>query len=337
MQHTSISYLPFTDAAKAWLAENGPDPVALCSEPEFERARACGLERVLSAVASAEWQESGYKDEDRIRGYYYARMLVSAVKDKWLVGRFALSEAVYMRAYLMSQPLGIPMAADALGLPVEKETGDYDWSMHFTDYLVVATAINDAHWKLATQPMKGGRVYMTDKRATRVLQEAFRERTTRELPRDVTDLLPLLAESAEKVKEALKVARPDEGPAVAAVSENYPPCVNAVMTMLDEGRNAPHTARFLLAAFLNGAGTPSEEIAACFRNAPDYDAEVTRMQIESIKSKGERGYTPPMCSVLRSQGLCHADSFCRSTKGDGTPRVTNPMHYYRAKSWRPNK
>lgn len=328
--------LPFTEETKRWLAENGPDPLALCSEPEFEKARERGVDRVLQALERAEYL--GADDVEGLYGYFFARMIVSHIKDKWLVGRFALSEAVHLRQWLLSNSEHIPRASFALGIPIfPQQMGDYEWHMHFTDYLVVATAINDEHWKLATQPMKGGYVYMTTRRATRVIQEAYREKINRELPRDVKDYAGLLDPFAKPIIEKLRVVRPEEGPATASVNDTFPPCVNAAITALADGVNVPHTGRFLVAAFLNGINVPSDEIQACFVNAPDYDAETTATQIASIKSKGERGYTPPTCATLRSQGLCHADDFCRSTKPDGTPRVTNPMHYYRAKTWRGDK
>lgn len=331
--------LPFTEQAKEWLKENGVDPVDLCTDSAYEGARKCGVSRLLGALENAEWKNLDYTPPEALFGYFYARMVASAIKDKWLINRLALSEAVYTRGWLLENRDGILPASYALGIPMISVSGhnEYDYSMHFTSYVTIATAINDEYWKLATQHVYKGHVFMSLKRVTRVIQEAYRQRILSELPRDVAGFEKLLAPSVEAVTARLKEVRPEEGPAVATINDTFPPCVNKILDDLHNGVNVPHTGRFLLAAFLNGAGTASEEIQACFVNAPDYDAEITRAQIESIKSKGEKGYTPPTCATLRSQSLCFADDFCRSQKPDGTPRVTNPMHYYRAKTWRGNK
>ncbi len=109
--------------------------------------------------------------------------------------------------------------------------------------------------------------------------------------------------------------------------EAMPPCVRHLIDSLAEGKNVQHMGRFTLASFLVNIGAGEEDIVKAFKPASDFSERMTRYQVEHIAGKrgGRTKYTCPMCTTLKTHGVCYKpDDIC------GT--IRNPLSYYKRKA-----
>src|SRR5207249_734425 len=109
--------------------------------------------------------------------------------------------------------------------------------------------------------------------------------------------------------------------------EAMPPCVRHLIDSLDEGKNVQHMGRFTLASFLLNIGTGEEDVVKLFKPATDFSEKMTRYQVEHIGGKrgGRTKYTCPMCTTLKTHGVCYKpDEICET--------IRNPLSYYKSKS-----
>ena len=109
--------------------------------------------------------------------------------------------------------------------------------------------------------------------------------------------------------------------------EAMPPCVRHLIDNLAEGKNVQHMGRFTLASFLVNIGAGEEDIVKAFKPASDFSERMTRYQVEHIAGKrgGRTKYTCPMCTTLKTHGVCYKpDDICST--------IRNPLSYYKSKA-----
>src|SRR2546428_13328407 len=85
--------------------------------------------------------------------------------------------------------------------------------------------------------------------------------------------------------------------------------------------------RFTLASVLVNIGAGEEEIVKTFKPASDFSEKMTRYQVEHIAGKrgGRTKYTCPMCTTLKTHGVCYKpDEICST--------IRNPLNYYKTKA-----
>src|SRR6266576_209429 len=84
---------------------------------------------------------------------------------------------------------------------------------------------------------------------------------------------------------------------------------------------------FTLASFLLNGETGEEDGVKLFRAATDFSERMTRYQVEHNGGKrgGRTKYTCPMCTTLKTHGVCYKpDEICET--------IRNPLSYYKSKS-----
>lgn len=341
-----LARYPFLPQAAGFIEREGPALEDLLSERVYSPARLRGRARVLAAVEEAELPAVTLSPASPARelledllSYVYARILVSAMNDPYVVRRHALAEAVRVGGFLAREDDAgaVEAAAGVLGLTFESD-GDGHYRAHFTDYLKNAVHLKDLEWKLVRQPLSKGQVRMEAKTAARLLQEGLRRRIEGELPKRLApelvkaveaDLVPL--REATRIKKE-KTTVEGFGPVDLQL---IPPCMQHLLGQLQRGDNVPHSGRFAVTSFLNAIGMDAEGIMKLFSQAPDFREDLTRYQVEHITGVSSgTPYTPPGCQAMQTFGICYnADDTCRSRKKDGTARVTHPLSYYRFKVW----
>jgi len=336
----ALARYPFLPEAGAWVAQEGPSLEDLLAERVYAGARARGRERLLAAIeqgelpATALAEASGPRELlEELLAYVYARILVCAMDDPYVVRRHALAEAVRARGFLAVErdPALLARAAEAVGLAFEPEGAGF--RAHFTEYLRYAVHLKDVEWKLVRQPLSRGFVQMDAATASRLVQEALRRRIEAELPKPLAeeveeavagDLAPLL-EAARVRKEAI---RPEAFGAVQL--DLIPPCMANLLAELQQGKNVAHNGRFAITTFLHKIGLSSEDIMKLFAQAPDFREDLTRYQVEHITGvTSSTVYNVPGCDNLQTFSLCYADDLCRTKTKAGMPRVRYPGDYYR--------
>lgn len=309
----------------------------------FERARKRGARRVLSALQGEELADfsSGGRDEDlleEILAYLYSRILVSAVNDRYLTRKFTVSEAKLFERRLKrlnASEEGRGASAEELSPGVRRilnylkvnfdERDDGRISLHFTDYLKIASLIGDKHWHLVQQDVQEGRVLLSREKAFRILEEAYRFELNRELPQPLSEALYREVEAeATRVATAVREHREKyEGTGGVLDEKAFPPCINKLMDMTGKSENVPHMGRFTMVAFLHTIGYDKEGLISLFSRWPDFNIQKSMYQIQHIigESSGTE-YTPPMCSTMKTYGICfNPDDLCA--------RINHPLNYYR--------
>ncbi|HWG90771.1 MAG TPA: DNA primase large subunit PriL [Candidatus Thermoplasmatota archaeon] len=343
MEPTVLARFPFLPEASGYVAEEGPSLEELLTDRFWVRARARGRDRVLQALEEAELPltvpTSAAEAMVDLLAYGVGRMIVSATKDPYVVRRHALAEAVRVKQLLDREedPEVVLLAGDLLGLAaeaVDRPDGNH-YRMHFTAYIQRASALKDIEWKLVNQALDRGMVTLPQAKYTRLIQEALRRRIEKELPLQLPDeVASALKEEVGAVEAAAKVKKEKfEAQAFGEVNlDCMPPCMKAILGMLQAGENAPHSARFAITSFLHTIGLNSEEIIKLFSAAPDFKEDMTRYQVEHITGKSSANeYTPPGCGTMVTYGICYnPDQWCKARDPkDGHPYVTHPLSYYR--------
>lgn len=340
-----LARYPFLPEAAEHIAREGPSLEELLGERVYASARARGRERVMRAIEEAHLPplvlgSASVPREllEEMLSYVYARILVSALADAYIVRRHALAEAVRVRDLLAVEEdiEAFVAAAGVVGLAIDPEGGHL--RMHFTDFLRYAVHLKDVEWKLVSQPLHKGTVALDAQKTARLVQEGLRRRIEGELPKPLapeivkqveSDLAPL-REAARIRKEAIQVESFGE-----VDLGLIPPCMQHILGQLQRGDNVAHSGRFAVTSFLHVIGMTPDDIMKLFSQAPDFREDLTRYQVEHITGvTSGTAYSPPGCQAMQTFGICYnADDTCRSRKKDGSARVTHPLNYYRFKVW----
>jgi len=325
---------PFLRESTAFAETHSADVDSLMTSPSYETARKRGVDRVLEAMRSSEvsyvpLMSSEYERLMEVMSYPYARIIVSCIDDRFLTKRYALAESVRMNKLLGEENANAVISiANELG--VDAVVRDDMLMMHFTDYLRLSSRIKSMEWKLVNSELFDGRVFLSNDRFCRALQNALQDRIESELPLDVpNDMRSSVSKDVKHVEIAFNDMKSRYGDSVGGdVSiPEFPPCMRSLLAGTQNGLNLPHSGRFALVSFLHALGMDSEQIMALFAKSPDFDESKTIYQVRHITGEGSgTEYTPPECSTMKSYGICfEPDDLCANEK------VVHPLIYYRIK------
>ena len=292
--------------------------------------------RVLEAIERGEKGVLPREDavEDLIT-YALSRVLCLAVREPWLLRRWALAEAARMernlhvedealRGFLLRRILNV----EDVGEAERRRAGDYRYKIRVAEYLAISRGLSSPEWMLVNRMVAGGYVYLTTPEAVRLFrQRAYQAlSSTGDAPRiDVRQLPPKLQDAAmDVVRELVRLRSAYDDSAATPAPGEWPPCMAAIRSRIAE---AGHKELFSLAAFMINRGYSKEEILSVLAERPDYNERIARYQVEHIA--GERGsrtkYRPPSCGTMRTYGLCIED-------GKLCPRnIRNPLDYKQVK------
>jgi DNA primase large subunit len=342
---------PFLPGAEALLVEYSPSLGELLTAPAFGRARELGRNRVRAAAddptGTAALSELERADPDeRFLSFMYARLLLSVASTSAPARRWAVAEARRAADRLETvserQPNEFAGLAERLGFPAEPTADGYRFSL--ADFLRLSVGLRDAEFRLVHQRLARGEVEVSALRAVRLLQEGIRLQLSSSVPAPLSAEVRnrLEAMEAEFLRDlAQRVPMPAQRRGVMVLrAEYFPPCIRKMRRMLEKGENLAHSGRFALAAFLHRVGADFDTIVDAYRGAPDFDEGISRYQVEHITHRdGGRGYDPPTCETLRSQGLCFREGDPAATAPADRerdprcfdPNLVRPTQYYRLK------
>lgn len=154
-------------------------------------------ERVISAI-----EEDMIRDpspevniDTEILAYHVSLVIVSAIRDKWLMNSYAVKEAKRIYQHLLKEDDKVIEAIGRyLGLRIEYDPEEVasipcmyskgqvlylylPYRIHFADYVrYTRRLVGDPKWKLTNQFIKKGYVYLDRKRVARILEEVFAEK-----------------------------------------------------------------------------------------------------------------------------------------------------------------
>jgi DNA primase large subunit len=295
-----------------------------------------GKQRLNEALDHGEVKEHGSTSEaeyiNELLSYVIARILVSCIKDPYLVRRYALAEAVYANKDLENQDLKfISEMATQFGFdPINIIDNEVELSI--TDYLKYSINLRDPEqkWKLINRDVKDGIVIITGQDMARLIQEAIKDKIQTELPIEVNPEIkkkinPKIKDLIETVKARKRKFEARDLGKVSII--RFPPCMKQLLGMTQAGENVSHVGRFAMASFLHHIGLSTDQILSVFGTSPDFDVSKARYQIEHITGKiSGTEYTPPHCDTMKSNSVCiNPDSLCNKEW------MNHPLTYYRIK------
>jgi DNA primase large subunit len=288
--------------------------------------------RILEAIERGEKGVLPREDpiEDLLT-FGLARVLCIAIGEPWLLRRWALAEAARMERFLHAEAeelkkmvlktvLGVE---DADETRIKKIGEEYEYKIHFADYLKLNRELSDPTWRLVNRMLVRGYVYLTEAETIRLFrQKAYLYlSSTKNAPKITIKQLPVaLAATAEDIVKELVKLRSSYEPVTVPASGDWPPCMEAIRMRIAD---ASHRELFSFAAFLVNRGYTTEQILAILSERPDFNEKIARYQVEHIAGlRGSRTrYRPPSCQTMKSLGLCVED-------GKYCPRwIQNPLQY----------
>jgi len=272
--------------------------------------------------------------EIEIFSFPLAVLLVVGTEDSFIKSRYALAEAKRTSELLKDEKKeklfdiaktfnwDVELLKDVSFLP-------YVFALRFPTFLKNATGFHDETWKLVNQKMINGKIYLTERKLSRLLEEEVRryiegrlDTKIKSLPLAIMARVNRLRQLAAEKQEQIRIEEMPE----RVVMEAFPSCIKGVYDRVAAGRPASHLGRFALTSFMLNIGMSTENVFKFFRSVSDFNERMTRYQIEHIAGSKGSGtkYTPPNCSTLRTHGICISpESECEG--------AVNPLVCYKKK------
>jgi len=290
---------PFSDAGRAQIKE-----MALT-----ERIVELGKERIRKAIrgdSSAKMllHESDKKED--IASFAAARMILSVMRNRFLIGKFSVNESKRARAFLdRSGEAEEREIAGHFGISVSREGKRLTVDLP----VFVSNCPRSVDYRLINRRIVSGRVDVKEAEVKRLIEEAVRKR--------VADL-PVAKDPPDIVKKAGEellgdIPKAEGRPVINA--EDHPPCITKILESADKHENLPHQARWYLATYMLNIGMKEEAVAKMFTDMPDYNERTTTYQVSQIARKG---YSAPACPTIVTFGLCVAQC-----------NIGNPLNWHK--------
>ncbi len=268
-----------------------------------------GFERLSSALKGEIKRKIFLHNEDAIDeiiSYASARIILSYIRNRFLINKYAIAEAKKTLFYLHEEN-----EEDILLLARDVEINSFlhknnKYFIDVVDFLLYAP--KDVHYKLISRELDHGKVPITEHERIRLISEAVKKYIEK-IP-EAQSIPSAIKKSAEKLyallpKIELRQTSFKEG-------EN-PPCIEAILKLINKHENIGHIGRWLLVVYLINQGMNNENIMKIFSNTPDFNEKTTLYQMEHAR---KRIYKMPNCSSVLSYGYCVANC-----------GIINPMKY----------
>ena len=214
-----------------------------------------------------------------------------------------------------------------------------DLSCYVMDPEIFATysrRVSGSKFRLVNQTFLNGKILMDGDVLHKVIREAFLVKARNILESiDSERCHVILSSISEELLDLQEKAREMKysGELGSVDVSCFPPCILHYLADARSGVNLPHMARFTMVSFLHHVGMKNEEIMNIFKSAPDFNERITSYQVNHVTGeKSGTEYSPPRCSVLKSNHLCYMDNdyICNSEW------LKHPMQYYSYKKRKKN-
>ncbi|MFW9822896.1 MAG: hypothetical protein ACFFE4_08180 [Candidatus Thorarchaeota archaeon] len=235
----------------------------------------------------------------------------------------------------------------------QQELLEANFTIHFIDYLRLASNLRDEWRRLANNSLQDGFVYIKNERLIRLMQEYVRNKLVINEIEDKASIdqfinrvseIPEFKEIFDKIKKDWDERKEEFDDKIKINIERtkdflklFPPCINEIRKKAEQGQNLNHNERLFIVWFLLALDFPVERIVDVFSTLPDFDREKTLYQVNFAKRKK---YVPYKCLTLKSLNLCmaHKDKLCSEGYGpdDLTEKwkIAHPLAYVRVKNKR---
>ncbi len=333
LTRADLAKYPFLQEAQEYIRELG-FTIDDITQPEFSPVLDRAEKRLEEALAKGRLSLEVVDERTEILSFPVSNLILSLTGEERARRRFALAEAKRAYEMLRFEP---PEKLEQIATGtfqwklkrVDTQLGKrfYDFAVGLTDFLRNSVHLKEPKWKLPNRVLDHGLVYTTREETSRLLEEEIRIRIVDRSARPPLQTPPPLQNKVEQARglivKWLGLPTSYELPKVP-VPEAMPPCILHLIDELGDGKNVAHMGRFALASFLTNIGTDQEEVVRLFKPATDFSERMTRYQVEHIAGKrgGRTKYTCPMCTTLKTHGVCYKPDQVCST-------IRNPLSYYK--------
>ncbi len=354
-----IAKYPFLADAGQYLKDQGFSLEQFGSDPDFKQLIEKAYERIRVAVDGKIYKSD--LDGDHVSkeaalprevfSFLLAVVLLKLSSTHTLIKRFAMQESRRAEKLLedtlkiSNNPSGSVLLTDEqksqrdvaaqiikeisnveISKPEEKEEENYtsgqdEWLVTVSDYLKRSIQFHEREWKLVNRKVENGKVYLSSHQTIRLIRKELGKYIDLKISKAKTpEMTPGFEDSVNKLISLAK-----KFVTFTVDTGEYPPCIKHASEVLEKGENLPHSGRFMLATFLLSKGQTVQQIAPLFKNAPDYNEQVTLYQLNHLAGSSGSGtqYSCPSCDKLKTQDLCFATSECDN--------IINPLQFGRKK------
>lgn len=298
--------------------------------------------RLLRAIDSKSPIELEAVDSDpyvELTSFFVAKALVDGIGSMFLRRRWATAEAKRAEYYLLkeSEAKLAHIGQVEFNWQVENRTSrvagrTFTHKLHFANYLAASAGFHEREWKLVNKRLSDGFVLLRKSETVRVIRAAVEKMLVRDIKKVTTDFPSNINEVYTEIDEIVRkrtdrIRQEIQG---EIVPEAFPPCMQALLSDMREGKPLSHIARFAITAFLINVGMDIDAILELFMKAPDFREDLARYQIEHIAGKrGSTAYTAPSCAYMVSVRLCVDPEKVNIRR--------HPLAYYRQRRKRQSK
>ncbi|MFW9832050.1 MAG: hypothetical protein ACFFD8_09780 [Candidatus Thorarchaeota archaeon] len=266
-----------------------------------------------------------------LTSFFVAKALVDSIASMYLRRRWATAEAKQAELFFHKETEArlVRIAQREFNWKIRTEPSRvagrvFSHSLHVANYLNAAAGFHELEWKLVNKRLDNGYVLLRKSETARVLRAALEKTLVSDIKKVPADFPPHIQQLYQEVdtnvrKRTDRMRQEIQG---EIIPEAFPPCMQALLADMKEGKPLSHVARFAITAFLLNIGMDVDSILELFFKAPDFREDLARYQIEHIAGKrGSTAYTSPSCAYMISVRLC-VDPDQASTR-------KHPLAYYR--------
>lgn len=310
------------------------------NRPELVHIIERASNRIRTEIVQGKPEYSLERHEVEILTFLVGILIIKAINSDALTKKHCLCEALRAEKFLVRdiKVQGGLSNKKLLIFKVFKELLKMDvrqslryhlmFEVKVTDYLKRSHLFHEQEWKLINRLVHNGRVILDPDETVRLIRSEVANLMLERIRQMNPSHIPVTIKSQADILKTLIPVAPRK---LDIAPSAYPPCITHALDQAASGENLPHSARVMLATYMLAIGKSIEEIVSLFENSPDYDARVSRYQVEHLA--GERGshvrYFVPSCVKLRNEGLCFATNEC-----DG---LINPVQFGRSLKIRSGK
>ena len=300
------------------------------NRPEMKHVIDRAAERIETEITKGLVYEKLDKYEIEILTFLVTLIIAKSIGSESILKKYSLFEAMRAEKYLTEdlrkernnerkRLLLFKIFEDLFKMNVDLDSKDSNlFKVKVSDYLTRAPNFHEEEWKLINRLVHNGYVYLDADETVRLIRS---ELTSLIYSRVKTMTLSNLPDSIKSKVDDLRIKLQPHYEYRRYQPTHYPPCIKKALEVMNRGENLPHSARLMLATYMLAIGKSVEDIIILFHNAPDYNENITKYQVEHLA--GNRGshtkYSVPSCEKLRNENLCFATEEC-----DG---ITNPIQF----------
>jgi DNA primase large subunit len=326
---SDLAKYPFLNEASDYIRETHFDFEEF-NRPEMKHVIDRAAERIETEITKGSFYEKLDKYEIEILTFLVTLMIAKSIGIESLLKKYSLFEAMRTVKYLTEdlrkertnerkRLLLFKIFEDLFKMNVDLDSKDNNlFKVRVTDYLTRAPNFHEEEWKLINRLVHNGYVYLDADETVRLIRS---ELTSLIYSRVKTMTLSNLPDSIKAKVDDLRIKLQPHYEYRRYQPTHYPPCIKKALEVMNGGENLPHSARLMLATYMLAIGKSVEDIIILFHNAPDYNENITKYQVEHLA--GNRGshtkYSVPSCEKLRNENLCFATEECNG--------ITNPIQF----------